>query len=92
MIRKRSNQKEIPTPKTEVGKNKSTINKYLYLAFPYRKSYEQLFPNRRPLSYPNLDKNMKTHIRFKQHKNRLININQMEPQQKYRLGTISNKK
>ena len=30
MIRKRRNQKEIPTPKTEVEKNKLTIS-YLYL-------------------------------------------------------------
>ena len=48
---------------------------------------EQLFPNRRPLSYPNLTKTMKTYIRFKQHKNSTPKI---EPQQKYRLGTISN--
>ena len=33
---------------------------------------------------------MKTYIRLKQTKNRLQNINQMEPQQKYRLGTNSN--
>ena len=34
-----------------------------------RKASEQLFPNRRPLSYPNWTKNMNTHIRLKQHKN-----------------------
>ena len=39
MIRKRINQKEIPTPKTEVGK---TI-RYLYLE-TYRKPSEQYFP------------------------------------------------
>ena len=35
---------------------------------------------------------MKTYIRFKQHKNRLQNLKQIEVerQQKYRLGTISN--
>ena len=33
---------------------------------------------------------MKTYIRFKQHKIRLQTIEQIEPQQKYRLGTISN--
>ena len=37
-----------------------------------------------------LTKTMKTYIRFKQHKIRLKNIKQIEPQQKYRLGTISN--
>ena len=31
---------------------------------------------------------MKTHIRLKQHKIRLQNTKQLEPQQKYRLGTI----
>ena len=30
MVRKRQNQKDIPTPKTEVGKTKLTIS-YLYL-------------------------------------------------------------
>ena len=55
-----------------------------------RKSSEQLFPNRRPLSHPNCTKNMKTYIRLKQHKIRLQNTKQLEPQQKYRIGTISN--
>ena len=69
MLRKRRNQKEIPTPKTEVGKTKLIV-RYLYLE-TYRKPSEKLFPNRRPLSYPNLNKKktLKTHIRFKQHKN-----------------------
>ena len=44
------------------------------------------FPNRWPLSYLNLTKNMKTYIRRQQH------IKQKEPPQKYRLGTISNTK
>ena len=42
--------------------------------------------------YPNLTKNMKTYIMFKQHKIRLQIIKQIEPQQKYRRGTISNVK
>ena len=37
----RRNQKKIPTPKTEVGKNKLTI-RYLYHE-TYRKPNEQLF-------------------------------------------------
>ena len=49
-IRKRRNQKEIPTPKTEVGK----LGAYTYKT--YLKPSEQLFPNRRSLSYPNLNK------------------------------------
>ena len=65
MIRKKANQKEVPTPKTEVGKTKLT-NMYQYVC---RKPSEQLSPDRRPLNYPKLDKNMKTYIRFKQHKN-----------------------
>ena len=51
------------------------------------------FPNRWPLSYLNLTKNMKTHIRRQQHK-KIIHqdVKQKEPPQKYRLGTISNTK
>ena len=40
-----------------------------YTKKTYCKPSEQLFPNRWPLSYPILTKNMKTHIRCKQHKN-----------------------
>ena len=54
------------------------------------------FPNRSPLSYLNLIKNMKTYIRRQQHKkkNKIKHqdIKQKEPPQKYRLGTISNTK
>ena len=51
------------------------------------------FPNRWPLSYPNLTKNMKTYIRRQQHKNiKQQDMKHKEPPQKYRLGTISNKK
>ena len=48
------------------------------------------FPNRWPLSYLNLTKTMKTHIRRQQHKKiKHQDIKQKEPPQKYRLGTIS---
>ena len=51
------------------------------------------FPNRWPLSYLYLIKNMKTHIRRQQHKNvKHQDIKQKEPPQKYRLETISNTK
>ena len=52
------------------------------------------FPNRWPLSYLNLTKNMKTYIRRQQHKkfSKHQDIKQKEPPQKYRLGTISNTK
>ena len=52
------------------------------------------FPNRWPLSYLNLTKTMKTHIRRQQHKKNFKHqdIKQKEPPQKYRLGTISNTK
>ena len=51
------------------------------------------FPNRWPLSYLNLTKNMKTYIRRQQHKKfKHQDIKQKEPLQKYRLGTISNTK
>ena len=49
MIRKRRIQKENPTPKTEVEKTKLTT-RHLHLE-NYRKPSEQLFPNRRSLSY-----------------------------------------
>ena len=45
MIRKRCNQKEIPIPKTKVGKLETCTKK------TYSKPSEQLFSNRRPLSY-----------------------------------------
>ena len=47
MIRKWRNQKEILTPKTEVGRSKMTV---IYNEITYRKPNEQIFPNRRPLS------------------------------------------
>ena len=52
------------------------------------------FPNRWPLSYLNLIKNMKTYIRRQQHKKKFKHqdIKQKEPPQKYRHGTISNTK
>ena len=52
------------------------------------------FPNRWPVSYLNLTKNMKTYIRRQQHKIvfKHQDIKQKEPSQKYRLGTISNTK
>ena len=51
------------------------------------------FPNRWPLSYLNLIKNMKTYIRRQQHKNfKHQDIKQKEPPQKYRPGTISKTK
>ena len=52
------------------------------------------FPNRWPLSYLNLTKNMKTHIRRQQHKKKFKHqdIKQKEPPQKHRPGTTSNTK
>ena len=52
------------------------------------------FPNRWPLSYLYLTKNMKTYIRRQQHKIffKHQDIKRKEPPQKYRLGTISNTK
>ena len=75
---KAQSEKRFPLQKPSWEKNKLTI-RYLY--------------NRWPLSYLNLTKNMKTHIRRQQHKNvKHQDIKQNEPPQKYRLGTISNKK
>ena len=48
-------------------KTKMTIGTYTKRT--HHKPSEQLFPNRQPLRYPNLTKNMKTYIRLKQYKN-----------------------
>ena len=48
-----------------------------YIEKIYRKPSEQLFSNRRSLSYPNLTKNMNTYIWSKQ-KIQLQNIKQLE--------------
>ena len=49
------NQKDISTPKTEVGKLNRQLGTYNKKA--YCKPSEQLFPNRRPHNYPNLKGN-----------------------------------
>ena len=51
------------------GGKKSKLTIGTYTKKTYCKPNEQLFPNRRPVSYPNLTKTVKTYIRFKQHKN-----------------------
>ena len=63
-----------------------------YTMITCRKPSEQLFPYRRPLSYPNCTKHLKTYIRLKQHKIRFQHKKRLKPQQKCRLGTISNLK
>ena len=85
-------RKRFPLQKPRWEKTKPTI-RYLYHE-TYRKPNKQLFPNRWPLSYLNLTKNMETYIRRQQHKKIFIhqNIKQKEPPQKYQLGTISNTK
>ena len=85
-------RKRFPLQKPRWEKTKLTI-RHLYHE-TYRKPNEQLFPNRWPLSYLNLIKNMKTYIRRQQHKKKIKHqdIKQKEPPQKYRLGTISNTK
>ena len=85
-------RKRFPLQKPRWEKTKLTI-RYLYHETIVSRmgSY---FPNRWPLSYLNLTKNMKTYIRRQQHKKffKHQDIKQKEPPQKYRLGTISNTK
>ena len=50
---------------TNRGVGEKTKMTLRYTKNTYRKPSEQLFPNRRSLSYPNLTKNMKTYIRLK---------------------------
>ena len=89
MIKKWHNQKEIPTPKTEDGKLSKNWQSGSYTKGKYCKPSEQLFPNRRPLSYPNLTKYVyeKVH-KMKTAQKANTNIKQLEPQQKYPVGTI----
>ena len=54
MIRKWRNQKKIPLQKP--GRKKLNRQSGSYTKTIYRKQSEQLFPNRRALSYPNLTK------------------------------------
>ena len=77
-IRKRCNQNKISTPKTEVGKKQTSDQVLIPRKHFVVSRMSSYYPNRWPLSYLNLTKNMKTHIK------------QKEPPQKYRLGTISN--
>ena len=80
------------TPKTEAGK-KLMNNQALIPRKHIVNRMSSYFPNRWPLSYLNLNKNMKTYIRRQQHKNfKHQDIKQKVPPQKYRLGTISNTK
>ena len=61
MIRKSRTQKEIPTPRIEVGKTKLIIRKHII------KRVSSCFPIGAQTVTRN--KNMKAYIRFKQHKN-----------------------
>ena len=84
-------RKRFPLQKPRWEKTKRTIRYYTMKHIVSRMS--SYFPNRWPLSYLHLIKNMKTHIRRQQHKNvKHQDIKQKEPPQKYRLGTISNTK
>ena len=60
-------RKKNPTPKPEAGK-KTNQQEGIFTMKTFRKPNEQLFPNRWPLSYINLTKNMIIYIRRHQHK------------------------
>ena len=75
------------------GGKKQTHSQVLYTMKHIVSRMSSYFPNRGPLSYLNLTKNMKTYIRRQQHKKfKHQDIKQKEPLQKYRLGTIINTK
>ena len=61
MIRKLRNQKEIATQTTEVGKINCQLGTHTKKTYG-KSASEQLFPNRRPFSYPILTKNKRTYI------------------------------
>ena len=77
--------------KNRGGKKTKLTIRHLHHIVSRMSSY---FLNRWPLSYLNLTKTMKIHIRHQQHKKffKHQDIKQKEPPQKYRLGTISNRK
>ena len=79
MVKKRRNQKEIPTKKTTREKIVLLLGTYNVTKKIYSKISEQLFSNRRPLSYAALTKNMKTYISCKQHKISTPNTKQLKP-------------
>ena len=78
MIRKWCNQKEIPIPKTTAGKELNT--KVLIHRKHIVSRGSSYFPNRQPLSYPNLTKNMKAHKRANSTKMQHQNIQQIKPE------------
>ena len=85
-------RKRFPLQKPRWGKNQ-TNNQVLYTMKHIVSRMSSYFPNKWPLSYLNLTKNMKTYIRRQQHKKfKHQDIKQKEPLQRYRLGTISNTK
>ena len=72
LIRKKvkvGNDQEIAQPERNPHSTNRGVRKKTKMTFRYRQPSEQLFPNKRPLTYPNLTENMKTYIRLKQHKN-----------------------
>ena len=78
--------------KNRGGKNQ-TNNQVLIPCKHIVSRLRSYFPNRWPLSYLNLTKNMKTYIRRQQQKIlKHQDIKQKEPPQKYCIGTISNTK
>ena len=87
-------RKRFPLQKPRWEKTKVTIRYFIVYTIKHIVSrMSSYFPNRWPLSYLNLTKNMKTYIRRQQHKKiKHQDIKQKEPLQKYRLGTISNTK
>ena len=91
-------QEKAQSEKDSHSKNRGGIKTKLTIRYLYHETIVSrmgsYFPNRRPLSYLNLTKNMKTYIRRQQHKKNFKHqdIKQKEPPQKYRLGTISNTK
>ena len=56
----------------------------------YGQPNEQLFPKRWPLSNPNRAKNNMNTRKVKRHRNSDTKTGNREPQQNYRLGTVSN--
>ena len=87
-IRNLSNQN--PNPALKTKRDITNITNSKNIKRTYGQPSEELFPKRWPLSNRNRTKNnMNTH-KVKRHQNSVTKTGNIEPQQNYRLGTVSN--
>ena len=89
----RSGKEEITENPNPALKTKTEITKFTNsqnTKRTYGQRSEQLFPKRWPLSNPYRTKNNMNKRNVKRHRNSDTKTGNREPQQNYRLGTVSN--